>query len=212
MPAPQLLTAALEVAINQALTLSNVESFANAGLSGKRLILNIHEAQLTLVFCFAERDIDVGVQPDWQQADKENIDDDSVYVSLSVSALSELRDKSKLTSLIKQGKLDFYGDLKLLQTLSKWFESIDVDVEDVLANYIGDVPAYWLNRQVRNTSEKIKTLHNRSMSALANYALEENSVAVTKIEMMNFSDNVNDLRADVARIEARLDRLEHKLS
>lgn len=212
MPTPQLITGAIETAINQALQLSNTESLESAGLSGKRMVLHIQEAQMTLALHFSANYIDVGAQSDWSQLEKESIDNESVYVSLSLSAISDLREMSKLTSLIKQGKLDFYGDLNILQKVSKWFESIDFDIEDVLANYIGDAPAYWVNSQAKSVAETLKALHERSMSTLANYALEEKPVAVRKIQVINFSDEVNALRADTARLEARLEQLEKKLS
>ncbi|MGQ8365028.1 ubiquinone biosynthesis accessory factor UbiJ [Glaciecola sp. 1036] len=214
MPMHQAITASLETAINSAISLSNNGSVLLTSLAGKNCSIHIQDftqfPSLLNTFCihFSADRVDVTAAEPIDEKDLHELDANSCYVSIALNALPELQKTSHLTKLIKQGKLDFYGELSILQAVSKLFSELDIDIPEVLARYIGDVPSQWLVSSSQKFYKDIKRRHERNMATLSDIALEEKPIAVRPIMLTHFADQVKDLQSDVARLEARIARLE----
>jgi ubiquinone biosynthesis protein UbiJ len=217
MPSPQIFTALIESAANQGLKWSSNGESLLAPLLDKSCIIYIQEIESAFIFRFSERTVSVG-------ADVDNLygcipEDDSntplqsneCWVSVSMFALDKLKQNSQMTKLIKQGKLDFSGDLGILQSLSRLFDKIEIDFEEVLSKFIGDAPAYQANTSGKKIAKDISAQMTSFMQTFADAALDEKPIAVRPIMVLNFSDDVNQLRADADRLEAKLEQLEAKM-
>ncbi len=220
MPALQVVSSVVELAINTALGLARNSDESVRALSGKCCTLHIQEVDITLSLHFSlpqkidgktsseKRYVDVTIDDPWTEAQKQTILDNHAYVSISINALPELKKTSQLTRLIKLGKLDFYGDLYLIQKLSALFDELDIDLAEVLSQYIGDVPAHWLFTFAGSTKDKLTKHRESIMQALSDAALEEKPIAVRPIMLMNFIDEVKILQAGADRVAARIEKLE----
>ncbi|MFC3122406.1 ubiquinone biosynthesis accessory factor UbiJ [Agaribacter flavus] len=220
MPAKQAISAAIEFAMNSALSLAINGDELIEPLAGRCCTIHIQELALSFSLYFSSsreqnasnnqvhQYLDVCVDDDWSEEQKQSIDERHCYVSVSVEALPELKKTSQLTRLIKQGKLDFYGDLYLLQKLSALFAELDIDLEDIVSKYIGDVPAHQLFSLAKAMKEKIREQHALCMRTLSDACLEEKPVAVRPIMLHNFIDQVKVLQSDVERMKARIEKLE----
>jgi ubiquinone biosynthesis protein UbiJ len=217
MPSPQIFTALIESAANQGLKWSSNSESLLVPLIGKSCIIYIQEIESAFIFRFSERTVSVG-------ADVDNLygcipEDDShtplqnneCWVSVSMFALDKLKQNSQMTKLIKAGKLDFSGDLSILQSLSRLFDKIEIDFEEVLSKFIGDAPAYQANTSGKRMAKDLASQVTSFIQTLADAALDEKPIAVRPIMVLNFSDDVNQLRADADRLEAKLEQLEAKL-
>ncbi|MDT0595396.1 ubiquinone biosynthesis accessory factor UbiJ [Glaciecola petra] len=209
MPTKQIFTAAIEAAINQALRWANNSDEVLAPLYGKTCIIHIQEWNLALSFNFAKDEVNIVTDEEGLfNTMPDELSDDECWVSLSLFALEKIKQNNQITTLIKSGQLDFAGDLSILQSLGSMFDKLELDMEEVLSKYIGDVAAY----QVNQTGKKVFEQANQQLSLLlqsfSDAALDEKPLGVRKIMAINFSDEVNQLKHDVDALEARISCLE----
>lgn len=103
---------------------------------------------------------------------------------------------------------DYSGDDALLHTLDQVFRSLEWDAEADLAPLVGDIAAH------RLASAGHEALHTLQHSARAlgrnasEYLVEEVELMARKVDVARFNRAVDTLADDVARLEARLARLE----
>lgn len=103
---------------------------------------------------------------------------------------------------------DYSGDPALLATLDRVFKQLDWDVEADLAPLLGDAAAHRLHTLGRDAlaglTQAISALgHNAS-----EYVVEEAELMARGVDVARFNREVDTLADDVARLEARLRRLE----
>jgi len=216
MPMLQVLTAVLESALNKALKWSSNSETVLAPLAGKSCIIYIQELEKALILRFSGNDILVGADSDQlytvipEDGSALELKENECWVSVSVFALDKLKQNNQMTKLIKSGQLDFSGDLSILQAVSRLFDKIDIDFEEVLSRYIGDGAAYQINSSAKQLAKSFSSQTSAFAHTLADAALDEKPIGVRPIMLVNFSDEVNQIRADVDRLAAKLEQLEAK--
>lgn len=203
MPAAQLFTAGLEGAINHLLSLDDGAAKNLVPLSGKQLKVSLRELPRPLLFAFSDR-VDVLV------AYNEDVKADC-SLSLSLSTLQILQDPSQITNLIRQNKLDLQGDIHVAQDFSALIKQLDIDWEEHLSRYTGDVFAHTVFSTGRRLFETIRSKSDAILSTLSEGAVEEKQLAAHPIAVEHFCLEVNTLRSDADRFEARLAELERQL-
>ena len=217
MSTPQIFTAVIESAANQGLKWSSNSETLLAPLVDKSCIIYLQEIERALIFRFSEKTVSVGADVDNlygcipQDDGNAALQSNECWLSVSIFALDKLKQNNQMTKLIKAGKLDFSGDLSILQSLSSLFDKIDIDFEEVLSKFIGDAPAYQINTAGRKLATTLAAQIKSLTHTFAEAALDEKPIAVRPIMLLNFSDDVNQLRADADRLEAKLEQLEAKL-
>ncbi|WP_382408657.1 ubiquinone biosynthesis accessory factor UbiJ [Glaciecola siphonariae] len=203
----QALSSAIELGINQALGISVNGFELVAPLAGKRCVLHLQELELTLGFQFSDSRVDVlNLEKPSEQALQE-LPDNECFVSVSLFALPELKHTSQLTKLIRQNKLDFYGDLAIVQKFSQLFAGIEFDIEESLSTYLGDAGAYTFVSQAKAFQAHAQKQFSAFMQMVSDAALEEKPIAVRPVMVANFVDEVRRLNTDTERLEARINLL-----
>jgi ubiquinone biosynthesis protein UbiJ len=210
MPGVQALSGLIEVAINQALALSLNGKKLLLPLEGKRFVVYLQELEATFAFVFSDNCVDVMMLAPVEQEVLDNMPANECYISVSLFALPELKHTSQLTKLIKQNKLDFYGDLGIAQKFSQVINDIEFDFEETLSTYIGDAGAYTVMSKGEQWQAFAKKQHKVLMSMLSDAALEQKPIAVRPIMLTHFTDQVRQLKMDADRLEARLNLLAAK--
>lgn len=210
MLAAQAFCGAIEAAINQALKLALNSKELILPLVGKRCIVHLQELEFTFAFQFSSEYVDVMALPPVEQAMLDDMLINECYISVSLFALPELKQTSQLTKLIKQNKLDFYGDLGIAQKFSQVISDIEFDFEESLSAYVGDAGAYTLISQSEKLQSYAKKQHKLLMNMLSDAALEEKPIAVRPIILVNFIEEVRQLKMDTDRFEAKLNLLAAK--
>jgi ubiquinone biosynthesis protein UbiJ len=108
---------------------------------------------------------------------------------------------------VPPGSVELKGDLAVAQRLQKWLGGLDVDFEELLAGWLGDVPAHAAVRGIRATGAGLRRAGEAGFRAAADYAVNEGDLLVGRAEMQEFLDAVDTLRERQERLAARLERL-----
>lgn len=124
-------------------------------------------------------------------------------VTIPPSLLPRLLAKDESAKL----QIRIEGDTELATTLAKVFAEMRWDYEDDLSKLVGDVPAYKISEAARHSSETIKQTAINLAQMLSEYWQEENPTLAKKRHVEQFNHDVDSLRADVERLEKRLNKL-----
>lgn len=132
-------------------------------------------------------------------------------VSLSAPPLALLRmgiEQRQGKSVMGNADVLLQGDMQIAQQFQSLIAALELDWEELLSHRVGDIAA----RQVGLIAEGFGRWFNRSQTsvdmAVRDYIQEEVQHSPTAIEVSNFNDDVDNLRMDADRLEARITRLE----
>lgn len=100
------------------------------------------------------------------------------------------------------------GEIHTVQQFSKLFKTLDIDWEEQLSHYLGDIPAHSLGNLARQSQTYVKTGTHTFQQNLQEYLQEELRYLPTANEINHFLDDIDLLRNDIARLEARVKRLQ----
>jgi ubiquinone biosynthesis protein UbiJ len=206
MPFAQLMTSGIELAMNQLLKLDEDSQDRLKKLSGKSLQVTIKELPWPLLFTFSEQiDVRAVLSSDIETSASESAD---CMIELNLETLPKLRDSSQLTQLIQEKQLSLIGDIYVAQTFSSLLKELDIDWEEQLSGYTGDVIAHQTFTSMRSVFDTAKTQIERGAIELGERLTQSDSIAVKPSEMSEFSKGVNDLRSAAERLSARITLLE----
>lgn len=108
------------------------------------------------------------------------------------------------------GKVKITGDVDTAQRVQALFAALDIDWEEQLSQYTGDPIAHHIGKATRHGLSFGKRLLNIFQLNTAEYLQEEIKLLPTKIEADDFLNQVDRLRSDLDRLEARMHLLEDK--
>lgn len=104
------------------------------------------------------------------------------------------------------------GNLEVGQQVIALFDRLEIDWEEYLSRWVGDVSAYQLTR----FAKKIKTMSKRFRSTLTQnineYIHEEIPLFPAQEALQDFFHDIDQLRMDTDRIEARIQQLTAKIA
>lgn len=103
---------------------------------------------------------------------------------------------------------DYSGDPALLATLDRVFRQFDWDVEADLAPGVGDAAAHRLHALGRDALAGLAHAFSAFGHTASEYLVEEVEVMARAVDVARFNRAVDELADDVARLDARLRRLE----
>jgi ubiquinone biosynthesis protein UbiJ len=139
-------------------------------------------------------------------AGETNVPDATITIPPSLLLRLMAKDESaKLQIKIK-------GDTHLATALAKVLSHVRWDYEDDLSKLTGDVPAYKVGEFARQTVSSVKDTATNLAEMLSEYWQEEKPLLAKKRHIEQFNAEVDTLRADVERLEKRLNKLAKKLS
>lgn len=205
MPAAQLISASIERIINHLLKLDPDSVNALQAIKNKQLTVKIREFPWPLTFVFSER-VDVLIAEQPQDIALGNAD---CYIELSLNTIEALKDTSQITKLIQSNDLKLEGDLKVAQGFGDLLKNIEIDWEDQLSKYTGDVAAHSIFEAGRSALVEVSRHTEKLITMLGEGALEEKQLAAHRVMVDDFCEQVNGLRSATARLEARLKQLEN---
>ena len=141
----------LEQALNYLIDQGNADLSA---LNGKTLYFSLEDLPLDVNFVctndriFVTTDTSIGADVD---------------IKLKSSVFLALFQGKDLTELLRQDKIVIHGDVKTAQLLVDLLQQLDIDLEEALSKYTGDIIAH----QVGKMAKKFKTSDN-PLEALKN--------------------------------------------
>lgn len=128
-------------------------------------------------------------------------------IKATVLSLLRLALGSDYQVMLNSGKLQIEGDIELANQLNTVLKNIDIDWEEIASKYMGDATAH----QIGIFSKRFKNYRDRSVENfkldVSEYLQEESRIVPTKLELDKFLNNVDELEADIDRLEMRTNRL-----
>ena len=130
--------------------------------------------------------------------------DADVSLSVPLSLLPRLvnKDDAALTQIV------FTGDAELAATLSDIARNVEWDVEADLSRVVGDVAAHRMVESAQRARAWQTDAGQRFTANVAEYLTEERQAFITARELENLARQNETLRDDIARLDARLAKIQ----
>ncbi len=186
----------LETALNQYLALDEDAPVFLQPLAGKVIAINIQPFDETLYLC---------PTVDRIQILEQYIGDIDTTISGSLSSLGLTLLSSD--SNASQDKLRIDGDTQTGHKFQQLFQQLDIDLEEKLAQLTGDVLAHKIGQLFRSSRDWTRHSIETFRLNLEEFLQEETRDLPATAEAEIFYQQVDDLRNDVERLEARIARL-----
>ena len=146
---------------------------------------------------------------------------DKLALSLDADSDADLTITGKAFTLAKLGSdpdslfsadIDIHGDVQFAKQLRDLLDGFDFDWEAQLARFTGDTLAYPIAHGVRQFGRWAKDSHQSMQLNIAEYLKEEALILPDESQVNVFLSDVDTLRADTDRLEARIARLKKTMS
>ncbi len=167
-------------------------------LSGTVVAVRVRNTALAASFLVNDDVLDVRTSID-QEPD--------VIIEGSLITLARMAGSSG-ENAIRDGSLSLTGDAETALQFQQLLKLAQPDIEEELSGVIGDVAAHRLGEFARGLGRWARDARTTMGANLREYLQEESRDTPSRYEVERFSAAVNTLRDDVARIEARLNRLQ----
>lgn len=189
----------LETVINRYLALDPEALQKMAAFSGRVIKLEITGINRSLYMLPDDDGISV-------RLDMEDVEADTVLRGTPAS-LFRMGLASNVTNMLLRGEVEITGDTRLGHQFKNVFNRMDIDWSEPLAQVFGDAIAY----QLVQTGKKLFGWAEQSADSVTRsvgeYLQEESRDVVSDTEINMFCRDVDALRDDVDRLEARMNRL-----
>jgi ubiquinone biosynthesis protein UbiJ len=197
----QVLSAALESLIKQALAMNSNTDNKLASLNNKSLSVHLNELGFPLCFSVSSEQILV----------TGNVENSDCHVQTSLQTLWQLKQEQQLTTLIKEEKLDLQGDIKVAQNFAAVAENLNIDWQSEIAKHIGDIPTYQLNQLSNALLKKLNFAKTQITADASEWLIHEKHLAVTQHEVSDFQQAVTHVNQRIDTIEQRITTLSQQL-
>ena len=134
-------------------------------------------------------------------------DDPDVVITGSLLSLARLAGPDG-NSAIRDGAVDLTGDAALAQQFQTLLRYGRPDFEEELSGAVGDVVAHTVGEFARSVGRWGKQARSTLRQNVSEYLQEESRAVPSRYETEALRKNIDSLRDDVARFEARLKHLE----
>lgn len=198
-----LFTPAIEMIINQAIRLDPDAQLRLASLEGKIIKVTLTDINISFYIVIEDSLILVKAELD-KQANAELTGSSSSFFNL---ALNE-----KGSDSIFKGEVHFAGEIGTAQNFQNFFKQLDIDWEEHLAKYTGDIVAHQLVSGSKTVTSWLQKTVTSAQQNLSEYIRFEAKLSPASIELENFYDAIADLKSDSERLKQKVDRLSQKLA
>ena len=169
-------------------------------LSGTVVAIRVRDTVLSAYFLVHDEALDVRTDADAEA-------EPDVVIEGSLLTLARMAGSSG-ENAIRDGSLSLTGDAEIAAQFQQLLKLAQPDLEEEFAGVVGDVAAHRLGEFARGLGRWGREARRTMGSNIREYLQEESRDAPSRYEVDRFSAAVNTLRDDVARIEARLNRLQ----
>lgn len=202
MSAPIIVVNMMETAFNQYLRMDPNTVRELAQLKGCVIALEITGFDWEIFLCPTENGLQC-LPSSEVEADTRLIGTPLALLGLAVSGDSQ----AKLAS----GEVKIKGDVQLGQQFKQILNRMEIDWEEHLSRISGDVFAHQAGRFGRAGIQFFNDVATSLNLDLSEYLQEEIRLLPSEIEVQNYLDEVDHLRSDADRLQARFDHLVRNL-
>lgn len=130
----------------------------------------------------------------------------------SAIALAKLSTSDDKSEQLFGGDVEISGDTALAHRFGQILAKIDIDWEEHLSRVVGDIPAHQMGRAAKGFSDWAKSSRKELEWQISEYLQEELRATPRPEETSDFIADIDTLRDDVDRLEARVERLSKNLN
>ena len=195
------LTEALETSINQILKQDPITLEKFAALQGKVIVFELTDLDLML-YLFPHTE---GIQVKYLYEGKADTilqGSTPAFVNMSLGDATES---------FFSGEVRIKGDIELGQHFKRILDQLDLDWEEWLSSFTGDLVAFKTGSIIRSFNAWGKDVVNILELDAREYIQDEGQLSPHSIELEDLGKNISQLRDDTARLEARLSRIQNLL-
>ncbi len=167
-------------------------------LDGKTIAIRVRNTALAMYFGFSDAVVSLATDA---EAEPDVVITGSLLTLASMAGTGGER-------AIRAGDLDLTGDAATAKAFQDLLGYAKPDMEEELSSLIGDVAAHRLGEMARGIGSWARDARSTMGSNVREYLQEESRDLPSRYEVERFAKQVDTLRDDVARFDARLDRLE----
>ncbi len=193
-----LVVSALETALNQYLSLDEDVSLFLSPMTGKVIAIKVLPFNETFYLCPAIDKI---------QLLEHYAAEVDATISGTLSALGLMGLSTTPMRSIFSGEVKIEGDTQLAHKFQQLFEKLDIDLEEKLSHFTGDILAHKIANLFRTgfswTEESITTFKLNSKEFLQ----EETRDLPAEAEANIFYQQIDTIRSDFDRLSARIEQL-----
>ena len=203
MSAQSAVVAGLQVIVRNALDLDPELAEGIAELEGA--VLEVHVRGIDKRFQLHATAAGVGIVP---------VEGDAAHgapppdVTISGPPFTLLRMLGSLDSVdgVLPADVSISGELQLVQKLTRLAKRANIDWEEPLSSLFGDSVAHELGRGIRGFAAWARDATRTLAWDMGEYLREERRLSPVRFEVDDFSAQVDEIRDDVERLEARIAR------
>jgi ubiquinone biosynthesis protein UbiJ len=200
---PKAFTAVLEDATNRFLRLDPDTLKRLGDIEGKVISLRIQNADNNdgpvLYFFPSEGGLQMRSEYDGQA---------DVTIAGNPPAFMRLLMGARAQGAFANGQMQISGDLELGQRFQRVLKKLDIDWEELLSQYVGDVVAHKFGNIVRGISDWRRQAHATLRDDTREFLQEEVRLLPRAEHVEAFLGEIDGLRAAVDRLEKRIQRLQ----
>lgn len=190
---------ALQAALGRALELDPDTREALGPLEGRRLVLRLDSPPLALQLTVQDRRLLVGPVEEGHEPD--------LAVRTTLSGLMSQLPGLRPGEGAPVGRMRIEGDAELARRVQGLARGFDPDWEAPFAAVFGEVLGVQVARALAGALRQAKVTGGSLARSAAEYVTEESRDVVPRAELEAFHEDVDTLRDDVERMEARIRRL-----
>ena len=164
-------------------------------LAGTAVAVRVRDTALAMWFI---------VHEDRLELTTDSSDDADVLITGSLFTLARM---AGAVGAVRDGSLELAGDPLLAQKFQQLLEYAKPDLEEELSGVVGDVAAHRIGEIARGVGKWTREAGATMGANIREYLQEESRDLPSRYEVERFATKVGELRDDVARLEARLNRL-----
>jgi ubiquinone biosynthesis accessory factor UbiJ len=142
-------------------------------------------------------------------ADSAIVPDVSIEIDLNKINWSQWADADHHFDIVSVTRVT--GDAALAQTLSGLMKTLRPDIEDLLAERLGDVPARNLVKGAKSLHQGLMQSGRRVTENMVEYLSHESRVLTPEVLLHSLSSSLQSFNTNLARLQSRQQQLNEKL-
>lgn len=193
----------IEKLINKALSLDEETLYALGQLQGKVIAFEFINTKLKVFLLPAENGLTIHTTYE---------DKPDVLIKGTPTNFIMMITSSKQRTAGIPTDMQVIGDISLGQRFQDIMQNIEIDLEEPLSKWVGDIMAYQIGKFVRGTSRLAANTSKILVMDLSEYLRFEIEMLPDDLLVDEFSKDVDLLREDVDRFAKRVNKLEARVN
>lgn len=194
-PFPRLFASAIELVLNRSLRFDPQSKASMTSLSERVLAIGLEGLGIDLYFSTEDEQFQVRLHSE-QEAD--------TWIRGTPTALAGMG----LGSSGRPGAVQIQGDAELARSYQQFFEQLNPDWEEAIAQRFGDVIGHRLSSAIKGLRQWLLQARADTAAMTGDYLREESGLLITAVELDDFLEAVDEIRDDTERLAARIAQLQ----